>query len=297
MVKNYKKNRKTKKIRRKTKRIKRKTQRGARNHKKLIGGMERAQKPKRTYLVIGSLSNDAENELHKIIESMDNENNSFDVSLVFILERASKFTPKEPEDIINVTISIIKTDILNYVSKSSKNIEINLEAQKFMISSTPPEAKIEMETLEMKEIEELFSTSDSIIIINSFVFKEKSATLVSSLREAYPDRLDQCYKYDENLFLECIPQIIPLIIGHKGKIYSIYTQIIGGDGGHQQFAKLDLIFYYYFITNLYNTGYTLSEEEKEFVEIYLTQYDSFGGRRGAERVWYQKCLRDIILNL
>ena len=152
-----------------------------------------------------------------------------------------------------------------------------------------------METLEMGEIEELFSTPDSIIIINGFVCKRTSPTLISSLSDTDPDRLDKCYKHDENLFLECVSQIIPLIIIHKEKIHSIYTQIISESGGHQQFAKLNLTFYYYFITNLYNTGYTLSKKERDFVEIYLTELDSFGWR--GERVWYQKCLRDIILNL
>ena len=312
MVKNYKKKRKTKKIRRKTKRIKRKTQRGVRNHKKLIGG-----KPKRTYLVIGSLSNDAGNELRDgIIKSMCYENNSFDVSVVFILEKESEFTPKDisnvTKDIRNVTISIIKTDILNYDFTSEKGIEINLKAHKFMITSQPPEDKIEMGTLSRDSdgvaIEELFSTSNSIIIINGFVCKITIPTLISILRDADPDRLAKCYKDDNNLFLECIPQFIPLIIGHKRKIHSIYTQIINASGGgHQQFAKLNLPFYYYFITNLYNTGYTLSEKEEEFVEIYLTELDSYEGENddGPED-WskrpeflqkYQKCLRDIILNL
>lgn len=296
MIKNYKKKRKTKRI--KTKRIKRKTQRGRRNHKKLIGG-----ELKRTYLVIGSLSNDAEDELRDgIIKSMGHENNDFDVNVVFILEKESKFTPK---DISNVTISIIKTDILNYDFTSEKGTEIDIKAHKFMITSQPPASKIDPETLSRSPdgvaIEKLFSTSNSIIIINCFVCKRTSPSLISNLRDTDPDRLDTdrldiCYKRDENLFLECVHQIIPLIIRHKGKIHGIYTQIIVGDR-HQQFAKLNLPFYYYFITNLYNTGYTLSVIEKEFVEIYLTELDSYRGERGTEKVWYQKCLRDLILNL
>ena len=304
MVQNYKKKRKTKRIRRKTNRIKRKTQGKRRNHNKLIGGMERDPKPKRTYLVIGDLSTGAQKELHKII-GMD-YNKDFDVSVVFIIENED-YTPK---DISGASIEIIITGILNYDPTNMKNIDINIKAHKFMITSQPPEDKIEMGILSSGpdgvKIRELFSTSNSIIIINGYVSKRISPTLISNLRKTDPYRLVKCYKYDENLFLECIPQFIPLIIGHKRKIHSIYTQIISGSGGHQQFAKLNLPFYYYFITNLYNTGYTLSVEEEEFVEIYLTELDSYEGENddGPED-WskrpeflqkYQQCLRDIILN-
>lgn len=293
MVKNYKKKRKTKKIKRKTKRIKRKTQRCVRNHTKLIGGSGVAHKPRRTYLVIGSLSIDAENELHEIID-MDYYNKDFDVSVVFILEQKSKFKPK---DISNVTKSTINTNILNYDSTNKKNIEIDIKADKFMITSQPPEDKIEMGTLSSGpdgvKIRELFSTSNSIIIINGYVKKRGDINEgLYELKSGY--RFKKCYKKDENLFLERIPQIIPLIISHKGKIHSIYTQIINDSGGgHQQFAKLNLPFYYYFITKLYNTGYTLSETEGEYTTAYLTELVEESGTG----VLYQHCLRDLILNL
>jgi hypothetical protein len=298
MVKNYKKKRKTKKIRRKSKRIKRKTRMKRRNHTKLIGG-DRV----RTYFVIGSLSNDAEDELHKIIE-MDY---SDVINVVFILENGSTFTPKDigrPGK-----HEIIESDILKYNIDSKKNIDIDIKAHKFMITSQPPEDKIEMGILSSGpdgvKIRELFSTSNSIIIINGYV--KKRGVQKKGLDELDPDRLSKCYKYDENLFLECISQIIPLIIENKDKINNIFTQIVNTQGVHQTFANINRPFYYYFITNLYNTGYTLSKTERDFVEIYLTELDSYEGENddGPED-WsmrpeflrrYQKCLRDLILNL
>jgi hypothetical protein len=136
---------------------------------------------------------------------------------------------------------------------------------------------------------------------------KKRGAQMKDLDELDTDRLSKCYKYDENLFLERISQIIPLIIENKDKINNIFTQIVNTQGVHQTFADINRPFYYYFITNLYNTGYTLSKTERDFVEIYLTELDSYEGENddGPED-WsmrpeflrrYQRCLRDLILNL
>jgi len=274
----YKRKRKTQKRRRKTQKRRRKTKK----KEKLWGGDGAFI----TFLVIGTLSREAIEELRNIMRTHSTHQRC-GIKVVFVIEpnveydMAGGFFSEITKD-----VTVIKTDFL--VVDAGKRSRINIKSQYFQITSLPPSESEMLDESKCDELDDILGESRSVVIINGYVYAPGHDPDFTILSGADVVRKDVCYRKEENIFLECIPAMVNLILRYSGKIGKIYTQLIDRHNNHVKFLSLNLPFYYYFIMNLYTVPSTFDHPLPDLVNTYLEEGDpeNEGGIR---------CLREQIL--
>lgn len=274
----YKRKRKTQKRKRITQKKRRKTKK----KEKLWGGDGGFF----TFLAIGTLSREAIEELRNIMRK-NSTSQQHDIKVVFVIEPNAEYDmAREFLSEITKDVTVIKTDFL--VVDAGKRRSINIKSQYFQITSLPPSESEMLDESKCDELEDILEKSKSVVIINGYVYATGRDPDFTILSDDDVLKKEVCYRKEENIFLECIPAMVNLILRYSGKIREIYTQLIDRHNNHVKFLSLNLPFYYYFIMNLYTVPSTFDHPLPELVNTYLEEGD-------PENEYGIRCLREQIL--
>ena len=298
----YTKHRYTK--RRNTKRRYTKRRYTRKYHRSQVGGVQ-SQQSTTCILVIGEIKGERANrELGTII---------------------SQYGNTVRRDLTSLTPSYNSDTFEEYYERALHFLTIGKLHPSGKIPLPGPETYTENDDTSVKSI---FDSYDEIVIVNGYTFMVShppSFALDSfALESEGSARFVECNRDRQNVFMECLPLVIRIILDNiicdeveitkkqfdklppsikkerdgkyvhiqsKSKIKDIYTQLIHPSGSHMRFAKLDLLFYYYFIKNVYDIPEGLPDCFNAIIEAVVEENIGFDNYSQSSQ-----CLSDYILN-